>query len=70
VKIGRNDPCPRGSGRKYKQCCLAKNDAAERDALEIAARRAENSSVSGVASAFRFVIDRVRGYNPRKIRPK
>ncbi len=21
-KIGRNDPCPCGSGRKYKQCCL------------------------------------------------
>jgi hypothetical protein len=22
-KIGRNDPCPCGSGRKYKKCCLA-----------------------------------------------
>lgn len=22
-KIGRNDPCPCGSGRKYKQCCAA-----------------------------------------------
>jgi hypothetical protein len=22
-KIGRNDPCPCGSGRKHKQCCLA-----------------------------------------------
>ena len=21
AKIGRNDPCPCGSGRKYKQCC-------------------------------------------------
>jgi SWIM/SEC-C metal-binding protein len=21
-KIGRNDPCTCGSGRKYKQCCL------------------------------------------------
>ena len=26
-KPGRNDPCPCGSGRKYKQCCLAKADA-------------------------------------------
>jgi uncharacterized protein YecA (UPF0149 family) len=24
AKIGRNDPCPCGSGRKYKKCCLAK----------------------------------------------
>jgi hypothetical protein len=23
-KIGRNEPCPCGSGRKYKQCCLNK----------------------------------------------
>lgn len=21
---GRNDPCPCGSGKKYKQCCLKK----------------------------------------------
>lgn len=20
-KVGRNDPCPCGSGKKYKQCC-------------------------------------------------
>jgi len=24
VKIGRNDPCPCGSGKKYKKCCGAK----------------------------------------------
>lgn len=23
-KVGRNDPCPCGSGRKYKQCCINK----------------------------------------------
>jgi uncharacterized protein YecA (UPF0149 family) len=22
-KVGRNDPCPCGSGKKYKKCCLA-----------------------------------------------
>jgi len=22
MKIGRNDPCPCGSGKKYKHCCL------------------------------------------------
>ncbi|MEW5820365.1 MAG: SEC-C metal-binding domain-containing protein [Cyanobacteriota bacterium] len=21
-KIGRNDPCPCGSGKKFKKCCL------------------------------------------------
>lgn len=23
-KVGRNEPCPCGSGRKYKQCCMNK----------------------------------------------
>jgi uncharacterized protein YecA (UPF0149 family) len=23
AKIGRNDPCPCGSGKKYKKCCGA-----------------------------------------------
>ena len=27
VEIGRNDPCPCGSGKKYKHCCLGKEDA-------------------------------------------
>ena len=25
TKIGRNDPCPCGSGKKYKKCCLGKD---------------------------------------------
>lgn len=25
-RIGRNDPCPCGSGKKYKQCCLGKDE--------------------------------------------
>ena len=24
MKIGRNEPCPCGSGKKYKKCCLDK----------------------------------------------
>jgi hypothetical protein len=26
VKIGRNEPCPCGSGKKYKKCCLDKRN--------------------------------------------
>lgn len=22
LKLGRNDPCPCGSGKKYKKCCI------------------------------------------------
>ena len=28
MNVGRNDPCPCGSGLKYKKCCLAREDAA------------------------------------------
>jgi preprotein translocase subunit SecA len=27
-KVGRNDPCPCGSGKKYKRCCLPKEEEA------------------------------------------
>ena len=30
TKIGPNDPCPCGSGKKYKKCCRDKDLAAER----------------------------------------
>ncbi len=40
---GRNDPCPCGSGRKYKHCCLRATDAA--DALRIRLREAEGALV-------------------------
>jgi len=31
MKAGRNDPCPCGSGKKYKKCCLAKDRSREPD---------------------------------------
>ncbi len=36
AKPGRNDRCPCGSGKKYKVCCLTKDEAAERDGLAAA----------------------------------
>ena len=29
IKIGPNDPCPCGSGKKYKKCCYLKDKAAQ-----------------------------------------
>ena len=39
--LGRNDPCHCGSGKKYKQCHLAADEAAEREARAKAAAAAE-----------------------------
>ncbi len=33
-KLGRNKPCPCGSGKKYKKCCLVKNEEERRLAQE------------------------------------
>ena len=33
IKVGRNDPCPCGSGKKYKQCCMKKDQEEERKKL-------------------------------------
>lgn len=35
--LGRNEPCHCGSGRKYKQCCLTKDEEADRQARAEAA---------------------------------
>jgi len=29
TKVGPNDPCPCGSGKKYKKCCMHKDKTAE-----------------------------------------
>ena len=45
AKPGRNDPCPCGSGNKYKKCCLPKEEGVEREQLaKVEARRAENAA--------------------------
>ncbi len=46
MTVGRNDPCPCGSGRKYKQCCLQAHDLVE--ARWLAWRQAEGVVVPAV----------------------
>lgn len=49
MKTGRNEPCPCGSGKKYKACCLAKDEAAEREGRAKAA--AAEAAVPAEAAA-------------------
>jgi len=39
LKIGRNDPCPCGSGLKFKKCCLGKNDPAANRLAQVYAEK-------------------------------
>ncbi len=34
-KVGRNDPCPCGSGKKYKKCCEIKSNAPKKIQAQI-----------------------------------
>jgi methionyl aminopeptidase len=63
-KIGRNDPCPCGSGLKYKKCCMNKDEHSGEpvDAKRLYAERyrirlKESPDVEGIKMAGRLVVD-------------
>jgi hypothetical protein len=47
MKTGRNDPCPCGSGQKYKKCCAAK----DAEARSLAAAEAAAAARAAAADA-------------------
>jgi tetratricopeptide (TPR) repeat protein len=73
AKIGRNDPCPCNSGKKYKKCCLASDEAAARAAppAQIAGVPARRPSVASyvqdeldeLTEASNAVVDMVQAGN-------
>ena len=61
-KMGRNDPCPCGSGLKYKKCCLGKNDGPSPDPEETYLRKygirlKKKSDIEGIRQAGQLVLD-------------
>ena len=36
AKVGRNDTCPCGSGKKYKQCCESKKNSSRMSSVMLA----------------------------------
>ncbi len=46
-KIGRNDACPCGSGKKYKRCCEKKEDEVRQRELPSGRFRYEPGSYGG-----------------------
>jgi len=51
ANTGRNDPCPCGSGKKYKQCHLGADEAKERAARAKATAEAPAPAAEGAAPA-------------------
>jgi tetratricopeptide (TPR) repeat protein len=58
TKTGRNDPCPCGSGKKFKQCCLRKEEEAEREAMA-ALTEARKKGSGGSYSDLEETLDRL-----------
>jgi methionyl aminopeptidase len=59
-KVGRNNPCPCGSGLKYKKCCLRKDKAMQTDIKELyykkyKIRLKEEKDIEGIREAGRLV---------------
>ena len=73
-KVGRNDPCPCGSGRKYKKCCAGRAEAAPpADLAEVYARKHRirfktPKDVEAIRRAGRLVVETLDLVAPR-IRP-
>ena len=51
ANLGRNDPCHCGSGKKYKQCCLGKDEEKARTARAKAAAEAPLPTAEGATRA-------------------
>ena len=68
-KLGRNDPCHCGSGKKYKKCCYAKDQALLRDASPYAGTtRSELKSKPGLVDD-PDVIYNMRAYELKRLTP-
>jgi len=64
MKVGRNDPCPCNSGKKYKKCCMLKKDDANeggatktRQNLKKYSDEEINSLVEAVYNLHRFMLE-------------
>ena len=57
MKIGRNDPCPCGSGKKYKNCCLRKETMSIPDRIKQAVTESGyNEDIGNVlANMYRYM---------------
>lgn len=68
-KLGRNEPCHCGSGKKYKKCCYAKDQALLRDASPYAGTtRSELKSKPGLVDDPE-VIYNMRAYELKRLTP-
>lgn len=62
LKAGRNDPCPCGSGLKYKKCCLGKSKLEPENLKDLYAKKykiqlKQAADIEGIRKAGRLTLD-------------
>ena len=68
-KLGRNDPCHCGSGKKYKKCCYTKDQELLRDASQYAgATRTDLKTKPGLVDDPNVVLD-MRAHELKQLSP-
>jgi len=68
-KVGRNEPCHCGSGKKYKKCCLAKDQVLLSDASQYDGKtRTELKQHPGLVDD-PAIIQSMRAYELKKLKP-
>lgn len=73
MKVGRNDPCPCGSGKKFKKCCLEKVSPATGDVREAYLKKhdirlKEGPDIEAIKLAGELAVDTLKLVEPH-LRP-
>ena len=69
-KVGRNEPCPCGSGKKYKKCCINKDQEQLRDASHYQGLTRTQVLRSPELAPDNEIFMEMRSYHIKKIDPK
>lgn len=74
ARVGRNEPCPCGSGRKYKQCCLTKDDERLHFSTDVAGKTVDEVLAEPEPHLTKMKLLRAEpheavAWDPRKISP-
>jgi hypothetical protein len=68
AKVGRNDPCPCGSGKKYKKCCFEKDQERLHHSSEVAGVTTEELEVMPEPFLTREKLEDMRGPKLARLR--
>lgn len=75
ARVGRNDPCPCGSGRKYKHCCIQKDEERLHFSTDVAGKTVDEVLTEPEPHLTMLKLQRAEPHealrwDPRKLKPE